>query len=557
MKRKLAAILLLALMLVLAGCGGEPAAVVSSSAYSAPAGASSPAGRFSLPFNATDSLNPYLAKSKVNQELSLLIYEPLVRLNANFQPDYCLAESITVNGKNVVVNLKNVLFNDGSRLDAEDVTASIKAAKDSQSKYKDQLDNIASYSPAAADRVSITLKNADAFAINMLEFPIIKRGSTARVNSDKKPLPPYGCGRYLFDETAGNILTANAQYFEGAPSISEISLVDTPDEPSLKHAVEVGLVSMYYTEAGMSILKGKNTTVPQNNIIYLGLNFNNTYLKSEEFRQALSLMINRDKICSEAYSGNARPAVSPYNPAMPTDGLTTEQTLSTAPEQEKIVATMNSLGYNRKDDSGYLLNGSRQISLRLLVNTDNASRDLMADTIVQNLKDSGINVSLVKKSMSAYKSALSSGDYDMYLAEVKLNNNHDFSALLPGGSLSFRLPDITAASSAASTAASKPASSKPASSSNQAYSGASSQAPSSTAASKPDPVKQSLGELMAAFNSLKSLQNPGSFAAAFNKSLPFIPLVYRCGSLNYTAAVQGEWVAGPGDIFYGICDLTI
>ena len=42
----------------------------------------------SLPFSATDSLNPYVAVTKVNQELSMLMYDPLIKLNEKFEPVY-------------------------------------------------------------------------------------------------------------------------------------------------------------------------------------------------------------------------------------------------------------------------------------------------------------------------------------------------------------------------------------------------------------------------------------------------------------------------------------
>ena len=127
--------LLLCLCLAASGCDSSPeettsavSSPVSSAAESDAAGGAE--ASFVLAYTSNDTLNPYSAQTKNNQELTTLLYDSLINLlDENMEPEYVIADTITLNGTSCIIELKDVRFSDGSSVTAEDVTYSIEAAK--------------------------------------------------------------------------------------------------------------------------------------------------------------------------------------------------------------------------------------------------------------------------------------------------------------------------------------------------------------------------------------------------------------------------------------------
>lgn len=92
-------------------------------------------------------------------------------------------------------------------------------------------------------------------------------------------------------------------------------LVETPDDEALSHNIEVGNISISYSDLSDNTplrMTGKNLSVALNNLVYLGLNFGNGYLSEPRFRQAVSLAVDRQKIAASAYIGYAAAAKGPF-----------------------------------------------------------------------------------------------------------------------------------------------------------------------------------------------------------------------------------------------------
>ena len=136
-----------------------------------------------LLYSATDSFNPYTLKTDVNRQLVKLLYEPLVKLNNEFEPINALAQQVSVNGNTCTVELKKAKMSDGSFLTAEDVVYSFNLAKASSTSYGAQLYGITS-AKAQGDSVVFSLSNQDPYCANVLNFPIIKKDSDTKTDSD-------------------------------------------------------------------------------------------------------------------------------------------------------------------------------------------------------------------------------------------------------------------------------------------------------------------------------------------------------------------------------------
>lgn len=549
LKALAAGLLAAALCFSAAGCGGDSETEPVTSAASSPASGSAAAHTFTLAYSSTDTLNPYTAATKSNQEISQLLFDPLVKLDANFEPVFVLAETITLDGTSCVIRLRDAQFSDGSQVTAEDVTYSIARARESTTRYKTQVDNIRSASAANSSTVSLTLHKTDPYAVNLLDFPIIKQNSDSRTDADNQALPPIGSGRYTYDAES-QTLTANPSYMGGSLNISTITLTDTPDDEALEHAIEVGSLSMYYTDLSDNTLPkmtGKSQSVPLNNLVYLGVNFSDGLLSHPEVRQAVSAALNRTVLAASAYYDHALPASSPFPSVW--SAAAAMDTLPLTPNTDQVVANLEKIGYNTRDDDGFFVNANGQrLSLQLLCNVDNSARLNAAERIKEQLAEAGIEITVRSVNWEAYNAEIAAGSFDLYLGEVKLTNNMDITQLVTyGGTAAFGLPapvsSQPAATSAPTSSADTSAAAESGTTTSAVTSGQEAQAPVLTTA---DVVgRYYAGEAMLS-----------DVMAAFASELPVIPLLHRCGQVTYSS----DLAVGPGstvsDIFFDIASCS-
>lgn len=538
--KTLLAVLLAAVLCLSAGCGKDDGGQTATSSVIDGGTVSTVNQAFTLAYSSTDTLNPYTAATRSNQELTQLMFDPLVKLDGSFQPVYVLAESVSLNGTSCVVKLRDAKFSDGSAVTAEDVTYSLKKARESTTRYKAQVDNIKSASASGASTVSLTLHKADPYAVNLLDFPIIKMNSDTRKDEDNRALPPVGSGRYIYD-AASETLQANSSYLGGSMNLAAITLVDAPDSEALEHAIEVGSLSMYYTDLSDNVLPkmtGKSLNVPMNNLVYLGVNFNNSLLSKPEIRQAVSAALNRTALAESAYYGHALAASSPF-PSVWKEAAAMDSVPLT-PNMEQVVANLEKVGYNNKDSDGYWVNDKgRRVSLRLTCNLDNSTRLAAANAIKEQLAEAGIEVTVRSVNRDAYNAEITAGSFDLYLGEVKLLNNMDITQLVTyGGSVAFGLT--------------QPVSSQPASSSDPAAGSVSQQGGDVSAA--PDgqqaATSPTTAETVAGFYAGKAMLS--EVTAAFTSELPVIPLLHRCGQVTYSSKLAVGPSSTVSDLFFGI-----
>ena len=510
--------LLLAVCLLLCGCGENSGTQEPEQQVSDPSGGYN----MQLIFDETDSFNPFLAESKQNRELCLLLYDPLVSLDQNFAPVYKIAESISLDGKSCTIKLKSVMFSDGSALTSADVIYSLEKALESNN-YKANLANVSAKQAVDSATVSITLKKADPYFVNLLDFPIIKSGSDTLKSIDNIALPPIGCGRYVLDEAQSSLLS-NEGYYGGSMNIKKIGLINAPDAESAEHYISAGAISVCYddySDSSVPRMSGIKATVPLNNLVFLGINMKNSFLRDKYLRYAISSALNREVISNDAYYGHATPAKGPFNPFWKeADGF---QTLQIQNNNKIAIENLEKIGYNSIDNEGYRLTSSgKRVSLSLLVNSDNAARVAVGNIVVKQLAAVGIEVKLRAVPYSQYVSLLKSGSFELYLAETRLLANMDLSQLVvSGGSMNFGV---------SSSVKTDPETNEPTAS--------------------PDGINLTAAAAVTGFYEGK--HTLGDVATAFISEMPIIPICYRSGVIMFTHKLSCEPICSASDIFSNI-----
>ena len=92
---------------------------------------------------------------------------------------------------------------------------------------------------------------------------------------------------------------------------------------------------------------------------------------------------------------------------------------------------MDSRGLRKNSAGDYL-------SFTMLVNSENRIRVAAAQNIASQLLEYGIKITVVEKSYADYLTALTDGDFQLFLGEVKLTGNMDISCLVTeGGSAAY------------------------------------------------------------------------------------------------------------------------
>lgn len=383
-----------------------------------------------LLYSASDTFNPYDAKTDINRQLCRLLYESLVKLDNEFNAVYSIAESVKTTKKTCTVKIKDTVFSDGSKLTADDVVYSYKLAKKSLTAYGEKLYNVDSLKAEDDNTVVFKLKSHDPYFVNVLDFPIIKAGSEDIADSDSVKFPPIGSGRYKVNKQRDALLQ-NENYHGKKGSITEIRLINAPDSESVSHYVEIGAADMYYSDLSdgkIFRMSGEKIDINLNNLVYIGVNHSNKDLSSDVLRQAIASALDREKLCKDAYYNNALPAIGFFSPVW--KEVKSLQNIQTTSNSQITIENLEKIGYNGLDKDGFRRKKGSVLRFSMLVNKENRIRVAAAKLIAEQLKAYGIGITVVELSYEKYLERLQNGDFQLYLGEVKITENMDISNLV-------------------------------------------------------------------------------------------------------------------------------
>ena len=433
------------------------------------------------------SINPFYIKANLNYNMICLIYQSLYKTDSAYIPYEQLAAGCTVKDP-LTVSVKmrsDAHFSDSSAVTAQDAVYSFNQAKSSEL-YSKQLANLESATASSTYELTFKLTNPDKFVTNALTFPIVKTGTASSEES-----VPTGSGMFRFDNGK---LTANPSYNGDKPSVGVVELYPVSESATLALALESGNIDCVFDDLSSgSYIKAAASTasVNLNNLVFIGLNSAKQALAIPQVRQAVNFAVNKVDIASDAYSGFAKAAYTVFNPAW------SEYFNSGISEAEM------SLNY---DSAAQLLtsSGYPQCNFTLIVNADNTFRCAAADSIKESLKNAGINITVSKLSWADYNKALSEGNYDMYLGEMKFPDNMDISAL-------FSVYGVSQSSPSA-----------------------------------------------AAFAKYKSSDiTMRDFISIFNSDMPVVPVCYRQGVFVYSRNISGRLDCTYDNIFKNLPEWTV
>ena len=284
-----------------------------------------------------DNLDPHLATAFQTYQTLELVYDTLFELTPELEVTEGLVESYEYDEAGTTLTLtlrEDVVFQDGSELDSEDVTASLERILDEETGAvgRGNLTSVTAVEAPDASTVELTLSEPDGtlpVALAGLNTAILSSEAIAAgtVGSD-----PMGTGPFAFenwDQGQSVLLSAHDEYWGDGPYLDEVQFRVIPDETSLLaglRADEFQMGVMTDPSVVPQIDEAELTVERTPALAYHALMLNSTRgpLADQLVRQAIACAIDRQELVDNALFGEGEvtgPFTAPAFAGDPYDGL--------------------------------------------------------------------------------------------------------------------------------------------------------------------------------------------------------------------------------------------
>lgn len=285
-------------------------------------------------------INPILATSDVDRDLVRLIYAGLMKFDGsgNLVPDLAAGYNIDASQKIYTFELKNdIKWHDGESVKAEDIIFTFNAIKNQEFKspYRSSFNGV-NVSKVNDNTVQFTLEKPMSGLLSLLTIGLMPEHLWYSIPAIGAPLSdlnikPIGAGPYKFKsltrDSSGNIksysLNSYAEYHQGAAYITELSFKFYPDYDTAVTALQnknveglIYLPNQYKNTLANNSLNFHSLSFPQYTAVFFNPN-NNALLSDNDFRRALALAIDKERILQEVLNGDGQIIATPILPGMP------------------------------------------------------------------------------------------------------------------------------------------------------------------------------------------------------------------------------------------------
>lgn len=392
-----------------------------------------------------DTINPLLTNNRNVQEITKIIYDPLVTLNENYKLEYCLAEEIAKSDDlNYVVKLRSgVVWENNANFTVDDVIYTIELIQNGVSPiYSENLRKIESVEAIDSNTLKIKLIEPEPFFEYNLTFPIMCKSYYEGEDFVSSQKAPIGTGMFKIVEYSSNVikLVPNGNYWNTnrKPMATEINinLYNSIGEcySAFKNgeidilSVKINDVENYIGNLGYNKIEYKSREYD-----FLAFNTQNELLSDPIVRKAISLSIDKNNIVATCLGKGYTP--SNFSLDMGNWLYTKDLNISTDTEQAAQLLINN--GWERTSNSWIKRTDGKTLRLEfsLTVNTNNQSRVNVAENIKNQLANLGIPVSINYLSADNYNEAIGNRNFDSALIGIKLGYSPSLETFFGNGNL--------------------------------------------------------------------------------------------------------------------------
>jgi peptide/nickel transport system substrate-binding protein len=268
--------------------------------------------------NSVQKIDPDIVTNFLDFEALGLIYQTLVQENSNLQivPDLATSWAFSNGNKTLTLQLRqNVKFDDGSVMTSADVVASLNRAEatataDPSASFIGSVTNIAASGP---NTVVLTMSHPDVSVLEGLATVNMAIMPATAITAGTIPTKPDGTGPFEYSSWVPNTsftMTANPNYWGGAPSLSTVEIETIPTEQSISAALEAGTIQM-----GLLSQPTVVNTLPKTyqiqkvlDLSYRALQLQDKHgiLSNVNARRAIACATNRKQILQDAVFGDGK-----------------------------------------------------------------------------------------------------------------------------------------------------------------------------------------------------------------------------------------------------------
>ena len=375
-----------------------------------------------------DNINPLVSNNRNVQEVTKLIFEPLVELDENYKLKACLATEWAKSGDtSYIIRLRNnVKWQDGTSFSAEDVKYTIETLKQIPSIYSYNVQHITSVDIIDDNSIRLNLDTVIPFFEYNLIFPIVSSNyfSGQDIQNTDKNNTPIGTGMYKIESNSDNtiVLEKNKNWWNISQKNAKIETIHVNKYSSMGeayNAFKLGNIDILTTE-NINI-EDNLGTIGYNKKEYYGrehdfiaLNTTDNFLSRAEVRKAISYAIDKSGIVTSIFAGKYYTADNPLDYGNWTYD-SNSSSIGYNPDQAKQVLIDG--GWSYKNGNWQKTENYRTIrlSINLTVNSDNQTQVSVADLIKASLENIGIHVNISKLNTTRFETALNNKNYGMII----------------------------------------------------------------------------------------------------------------------------------------------
>ncbi len=385
-----------------------------------------------LPVVAFDTINPILSKNQNIQDISRLIYEPLLTITSDNRIELCLDKEWSKQSEtSYVVKLKeDVKWQDGHLLTAKDVQFTIDRLKElgGNSIYAYNVEKVNGVEVIDNTTIKINLSEEVPFFEYYLTFPILS--NVYYLNEDfvntAKNSAPVGTGRFkIASHNEKIVLQKNQTWWnreEEESKLEEIQIIKYQNMGEVYNAFKIGNIDMFTTktlqiEDYIGTIGYHKKEYYGEMLDYLSFNCKNSVLANTEVRKAISYIIDKENIVGTIYRGGYNVA----NFSLEDENyLYQNKKVEYERNHEMARTILEQAGWVYNQKAWYRVKNYRTERLRLdlIVSSSNENRVQVAENLKQVLGDFGITITIRKVSDAQYQSYLQNKNYDMILTGV-------------------------------------------------------------------------------------------------------------------------------------------
>lgn len=353
-------------------------------------------------------VNPVLATSDVDRDLSFLLYSGLMKISTSGEliPDMAKDYNISDDGLTYTFNLKDDLtFHDGVKITSDDIEFTIKKIQDGSIKSPKR----ASFYDVGVEKVNdsqikFILKKPYSPFLENLTVGILPKHLWNNLDSDQFPLSQYnvepiGSGPYKVNkmQTLNKNMLLVPTYYElvpfnnyalGRPFINNLTIRFYRDEKTLISAYNSGEIESINSISPENMATVKKQTgaeikiSPLPRIFAVFFNQNQSeVLANKEVRVALDMTADRKEMVDQVLGGYGKPLHGPIPPGMEGSDGSDYSNISNAVDIDGAKAVLAKAGWLMNTKTGILekkINKKKTIQLSFSISTLNAP-DLTKD----------------------------------------------------------------------------------------------------------------------------------------------------------------------------------